>query len=198
MANKQQRERDEIKWMIAREIPALRRYATLLVRNRDGGDDLVQDTLERAMNKSHTWRREGSIRSWLYRIQYSVFLNRYRKAHVREIADSDAVEQAAGIAPGGQENTLEYKRLMVAIEKLKPRQRDVLMLVAAQGFSYDQAAAIMDVPVGTVRSRLARARSDLRALMKETGNAETHALSPADTGAPQIHVGTAAREERKS
>ena len=164
-----QHERREIDWMIAREIPALRRYARVLMRGRGDQDDLVQDTLERAIKKSHTWRREGSIRSWLYRVQYTVFINRYRKqANLKEVTAENMDETLPMAVNASQDTKLECQRMLKALEKLKPRHSEVLLLVAVEGFSYDQAAQIMDVPVGTVRSRLARAREDLRAEMKNT------------------------------
>ncbi|MDP7142845.1 MAG: RNA polymerase sigma factor [Alphaproteobacteria bacterium] len=174
-----QHERREINWMIAREIPALRRYAQTLLRGRGDKDDLVQDTLERAIKKSHTWRREGSIRSWLYRVQYTVFLNRYRKqANLKEVTAKDMNENPVMSVKATQGAELECQRVLKALENLKPRHSEVLLLIAVEGFSYDQAAQIMDVPVGTVRSRLARAREDLRAEMQHT------ALHDKDTQTP--------------
>ncbi|WP_281300488.1 MULTISPECIES: RNA polymerase sigma factor [unclassified Iodidimonas] len=161
--------------MIAREIPALRRYARILMRGRGDKDDLVQDTLERVIRKSHSWRREGSIRSWLYRVQYTVFLNRYSKqANLKEVAADDMSENPALSINASQDVRLECHRMFKALENLKPRHSEVLLLVAVEGFSYDQAAQIMNIPVGTVRSRLTRARADLRAEMKNTAlNHET-------------------------
>lgn len=164
-----QHERQEINWMIAREIPALRRYAQILMRGKGDKDDLVQDTLERAIKKSHTWRREGSIKSWLYRVQYTVFLNRYRKqSNLKEVNVDDMSESPVMAVNASQEGRLECQRMLKALESLKPRHREVLLLVAVEGCSYDQAALIMDIPVGTVRSRLARAREGLRAEIKNT------------------------------
>lgn len=179
------REREEVHWLIAQEIPALRRYAHILLRNKDKNDDLVQDTLERAIRKSHTWRREGNIRSWLYRIQYSVFINSYRKTQLREVAQQDVVEGTATAIPSTQEQELEYKNVIEAAEELKPRQREVLLLVAVEGLSYDQVAHIMDIPVGTVRSRLARAREDLRAAVK---NREVVPASREERGGKNIRT----------
>lgn len=166
-----QHERSEIQWMIAREIPALRRYARILMRGQGDKDDLVQDTLERAIKKSHTWRRDGSIRSWLYRVQYTVFLNRYRKqVNLKEVSavDGTLVDMPSAAINAPQDTKLECQRMLKALQNLKSRHSEVLLLVAVEGFSYDQAAQIMDVPVGTVRSRLARAREDLRGEMRDT------------------------------
>lgn len=164
-------EKQEINWLIANEIPALRRYAHILMQGRGDKDDLVQDTLERALKKSHTWRREGSIRSWLYRIEYTVFLNKYRKTALKEINGDDVIEHMTDGDTATQNTRLECRKVLHALGHVKPRHREVLLLVAVEGFSYDEAAAIMDIPVGTVRSRLARAREDLRGALKDTGMA---------------------------
>jgi len=164
-----EQERREINWMIAREIPSLRRYAQTLLRGATGKDDLVQDTLERAMNKVHTWRREGSIRSWLYRIQYTVFVNRYQSEMRRQEVTSEGIEESGlMVSNENHDSRLECQRMVKALDRLKMQHSEVLVLIAVEGFSYDQAARILDVPVGTVRSRLSRAREDLRAQMKVT------------------------------
>jgi RNA polymerase sigma-70 factor (ECF subfamily) len=174
-----QHERDEVHWLIAQEIPALRRYAHVLMgKTPERRDDLVQDTLERALNKSHTWRREGNIRSWLYRIQYSVFISRYSKTHLKEVFSEDIGEETAiSSESAAQEHELEYKRVIEATYKLKPRHREVLVLVAIEGMSYDEVAQIMDIPVGTVRSRLARAREELRAELENPSPRKTNTPS---------------------
>lgn len=171
MVGRGRREREEINWMIAHELPALRRYANILLRGGEKMDDLVQDTLERAMKKSHTWRRDGNIRSWLYRIQYTVFLNHYADSAPVEIPAQTAID-ITGEYEGqqAQESRLNGRRVLDAVHQLPAAHRDVLLLVAAQGCSYDETARIMDIPVGTVRSRLARARSELRAMLGDTGH----------------------------
>ena len=161
-------EQREVNRLIAQEIPALRRYAQVLMQGAGDKDDLVQDTLERAIKKSSAWRKDGSIRSWLYRIQYTVFINRYRKkANLKEVSTDVVGENAALTTHPRPDVKLECRQMLCALEKLKPRQREVLLLVAVEGFSYDQVAQIMDIPVGTVRSRLSRAREDLRVEMKK-------------------------------
>jgi RNA polymerase sigma-70 factor (ECF subfamily) len=121
------------------------------------------------MKKSHTWRRDGNIRSWLYRIQYTVFLNHYARANPVEIAAQPAIDMTGGHeGQQAQETRLNGRRVLEAAHQLAPAHRDVLLLVAAQGCSYDETARIMDLPVGTVRSRLARARAELRAILGDT------------------------------
>lgn len=99
-----------------------------------------------------------------------MFLNRYRKqANLKEVSSEDgALDTPAMAINASQDIKLECQRMLKALQNLKPRHSEVLLLVAVEGFSYDQAAQIMDIPVGTVRSRLARAREDLRGEMKNT------------------------------
>lgn len=151
----------ETKWLIAREIPRLRRYALALTRDPAAADDLVQDTLERALRKRHLWRRKGSLRGWLYRILYHVFLNQgpRRRRHAREVDLDDAPEP---VAPGSAEAALVRRDIVAAMQDLPAEQRAAIALTAVEGLSYDEAAAALDIPVGTLRSRLSRGRERLR------------------------------------
>ncbi|MFW5641382.1 MAG: RNA polymerase sigma factor [Roseicyclus sp.] len=151
----------ETKWLIAREIPRLRRYALALTRDPVAADDLVQDTLERAIAKRHLWRRQGSLRGWLYRILYRIFLNQVprRRRRAREVDLQDAPEP---VAPGSPEAPLVRRDIVTAMQELPPEQRAAIALTAVEGLSYDEAAAALDIPVGTLRSRLSRGRERLR------------------------------------
>lgn len=148
---------DEIKWLIAREIPHLRRYARGLVRDPDAADDLVQDCLERALRKRHLWSRRGTVRNWLFRILFRVFSN----GRQRYAPPLKPLEQAPG-DPARQEGWLVCRDIGDAVQRLPAEQRAAILLVALEGMSYDEAAGIMGVPVGTVRSRLSRGRDALR------------------------------------
>lgn len=151
----------ETKWLIAREIPRLRRYALALTRDPAAADDLVQDTLERAIRKQHLWKRHGSLRGWLYRILYHVFLNQSprRRRQASEI-DIDAVPEP--VASGSPESGLVRRDIVTAMQELPAEQRAAIALTAVEGLSYDEAAAALDIPVGTLRSRLSRGRERLR------------------------------------
>lgn len=153
----------ETKWLIAREIPRLRRYALALVNDPVAADDLVQDTLERAIRKRHLWTRRGSVRSWLFRIQYTVFINQAgrRNRARREIELDDAPPP---VEPSSQEETLACRDIVGAMRRLPPEQRAAIALTAIEGLPYDEAAAVLRIPVGTLRSRLSRGRDRLRAL----------------------------------
>lgn len=149
---------------IEREIPFLRRYAYALTRNGDDADDLVHDCVARALSRWHLKRADGSVRAWLYRILTNLFLSdRRRAARRRNVPlDTEGPEQAVA-AP--QEVQVELSQVMDAIGTLSEERRAVLLLVAVEDFSYEEAARVLDIPLGTVMSRLSRARNDLRQAM---------------------------------
>ncbi len=145
-------------------IPALRRYAHALVRDGQRADDLVQDCLERAVAKRHAWRGDGPVQAWLFRI----LINRHRdliRAAPRPghlVAVEDLPHEPATI--GGQEAHLDLRDLHDAMGRLPPDQREALLMVVLGGRSFAQAAAILEIPKGTLMSRIARARATLRVL----------------------------------
>ena len=155
---------DEVKWLMAREIPRLRRYARSLTANADAADDLVQDCLERAIRKQYLWRRHGSIRNWLYRILYNVFLNQVQQHNkLRRHVSLDGIDEAL-TAPARQEQQIYCKDIVAAMQELPDEQRAAIALTALEGLSYDEAAEVLDIPIGTLRSRLFRGRDKLREL----------------------------------
>lgn len=138
---------------VERELPYLRRYARGLTRAPDAADDLVQDCIARALDCRSDWRG-GSMRAWLYRIMYSTFIDQIRRAKLRATEPlKDGQDER--VAPF---MTAELLDAWKAIDRLPAEQRAVLLLVAVEGQSYREAAKITGVPVGTVMSRLARAR----------------------------------------
>lgn len=145
---------------IEASIPALRRFARALMRDQDRADDLVQDCLERAVAKRHQWRGDGPVQAWLFRI----LLNRYRDLHrprpVHLVAIHDLTVEPA--QDGGQEQSLALREVQDAIAQLPLDQREVLLIVALEGKSFDEAASLLDIPKGTLMSRLARGRATLR------------------------------------
>jgi len=143
-------------------IPALRRYARALVRNRANADDLVQDCLERAVSRWNQ-RRDGEVRSWLFSILHNLAIDQFRKIAARgrhltvdETSESDLSDTAA------QEHRLMYQDVLNKLAKLPEEQRSVLLLVAVEDLSYADAAKVLNIPVGTVMSRLSRARERLQ------------------------------------
>lgn len=162
------KEKSEVVARIASELPHLRRFARVLTGQPELADDVVQDTVERGLRKWSNWRRDGSIRSWLFGIEYRIFLDhckhRARPAEVGVAQDVDDIPQVSetfSSAPA-QIHHLTLSRVMAAVDDLPVQQRSVLSLVTLEGLSYDEVVKIMKAPIGTVRSRLFRAREALR------------------------------------
>ena len=152
--------------LIEPHIPALRRYAFALLRDRDRADDLVQDTLERALSRWLLRRADGDVRAWLFTIQRNLHVSRWRSERLR--GANVELDEAAGAVPARQEAALEVHDVLAAMEHLPEEQKSLLLLVGVEDFSYGDAARILGMPIGTVMSRLSRARQRLRALV-ETG-----------------------------
>jgi RNA polymerase sigma factor (sigma-70 family) len=144
-------------------IPALRRYAHGLMRDRATADDLVQDCLERAISRWHQRREENDPRSWMFTILHNLAINRMRQKHRRgpHIPLEDADEDSVALEPP-QEDELRHDDLMRALDCLPEDQRAILLLVSVEDLSYAEAAKVLKIPIGTVMSRLARARERLR------------------------------------
>lgn len=154
---------------IAACVPALRRYARALTHDRDGADDLVQDCLERAIAKRSLWRPVGPIRPWLFRILLNLHRNQIRSLRRRPLAvPVDELAESLP-APGSQFERATLAETARAMERLPLEQREALLLVAVEGLGYTEAAAILDIPVGTLMSRLGRARTALRQMTSENG-----------------------------
>ena len=152
-------------------VPALRRYARALTRSADLADDLVQDCLERAIARRGLFRPTGPLRAWLFTILLNLHRNALRASHRHgELVDIDSVAEPSIPAP--QPGHIALAELARAIDTLPMEQKHALLLVTLEGFAYQEAADILDIPLGTLMSRLGRARAALRVL---TGNpAEPH------------------------
>ena len=146
-------------------IPSLRRYARGLTADRDRADDLVQDTLERAWGRFSMWQKRGEIRAWMFGILHNAFVDRLRSQRSRpEDSAGDEVPELPERAT--QADRLEVRDLDRALQRLPREQRQVLLLVGVEELSYQEVATALGVPVGTVMSRLSRARERLRAEME--------------------------------
>ena len=152
-------------------IPALRRYARALMRDRARADDLVQDCLERAVSR-WSQRRDGDVRAWLFTILHNLAVNQFRQAtsRGRHLRLDEAGEEVFAEA-AAQEQKLVYQDVLDKLAKLPEDQRTVLLLVAVEDLSYAEAAKVLGIPVGTVMSRLSRARERLQQELE--GRAET-------------------------
>jgi RNA polymerase sigma-70 factor (ECF subfamily) len=155
----------EIYQRIEAEIPRLRRYARALTRDAAATDDLVQDGLARALGKLHLWQEGTDLRAWLFTILHNQFVNQVRRA-IREGAPVGLSETEPLLTQAPhQGKRLELLDLERAIGKLPHEQRSVILLVGLEGKRYEEVAEILNVPIGTVRSRLSRGREALRRLM---------------------------------
>ena len=152
---------------VAAEIPRLRRYARALVGGNAEADDLIQDTLERALAKLDQWRDGESPRKWLFSILHNLHVDGLRRKSRRPPhvgLDSLGPEQSAPAADGASGRDLDR-----ALQQLSGDQREVVLLVGLEGLTYAETAEVLDIPVGTVMSRLARGRGRLRTLMDYEG-----------------------------
>lgn len=151
-------------------IPALRRYAAALLRNRDDADDLVHDCLVRALDKLHTRRDDADVRAWLFTILHNLFVSQLRRTKARPASESlDETHEAAMSMRPDQESSLQWRDLIRGLNALPVEQRSVILLVSVEDLSYADAASVLGIPVGTVMSRLARGRERLRQLTEEDG-----------------------------
>ena len=164
-------------------IPKLRRYARALTRDSTRADDLVQSCLVRALAKSHLWQSGTDLRAWLFTVLHNQHVNDVRRAQ-RE-GTSVPVDDAMPllITPASQDASLQLRDLDRAMARLAEEQRQVLLLVGLEGMPYEEAAMVLQVPVGTIRSRLSRGRAELRRLMRMSEYADRASTIPADRDA---------------
>ena len=161
---------------IEAEIPRLRRYARALSRDMAAADDLVQDCLTRALAKLHLWQHGTDLRAWLFTILHNQYVNHVRRT-VRERMAVGLNEREPRLARAPQQGgRLELRDLDRALAKLPDTQRSVVLLVGLEGMRYEEVAAVLDVPVGTIRSRLSRGREALRRLVGIIPDAEAEAV----------------------
>lgn len=148
---------------IAEHLPGLRRYARVLTGDAWAADDLVQDTLERACRKWLLWRSGSDLRAWLFTLMHNLYLNQRRATASLAMLDIDTLASSlqAPEAPGDTTRDLER-----CLQRLPADQRAVLLLVALEDLSYADTARVLEVPIGTVMSRLSRARTRLRELLE--------------------------------
>ncbi len=175
-------------------IPNMRAFAISLCGNRDRADDLVQEALVKAWNHLDSFEQGTNLKAWLFTILRNAYFSELRKTK-REIADSEGQLAAKLSVPPEQQGHLDLLDLNRALSKLPPDQREALILVGAEGFSYEDAANISGCAVGTVKSRVNRARTRLNELMTTTpaqsGGAAPGAESASEESPPRPRSRTA-------
>jgi RNA polymerase sigma factor (sigma-70 family) len=162
--------------LVLEQLPGLRRYARALTSDGWAADDLVQDTLERACAKWQLWSTGSDLRAWLFTLMHNLYLNQRRAAKVAlNSVNIDDVEGELYAPARSSDEPLDLSR---CIQRLPADQRAVLLLVALEDLSYEEAARILNIPLGTVMSRLSRARHRLRELMDGGGQPAARPASP--------------------
>jgi|ERR1700730_12092247 RNA polymerase sigma-70 factor (ECF subfamily) len=149
-------------------VPSLRAFAISLSGNVDRADDLVQETLMRAIANIDSFQPGTNMSAWLFTILRNLFRSEYRKRR-REVEDADGSYADTLKSQPEQGSRLEFNEFRAALDKLPPDQREALILVGASGFSYEEAAAICECAVGTIKSRVNRARTRLADLLSIEG-----------------------------
>jgi len=153
--------------LIVEQIPHLRRYARALVGDRGQADDLVQDCLERAWSRMDLWASGTNMRAWLFTILHNLHLNTARKYHnTPTLTPLETGVRSLPVRPT-QEDRLEITGVWQAFSRLPEPQRAALLLIALEEMSYEEAAEVLDIPVGTLMSRIHRGREKLRRMMSD-------------------------------
>ena len=162
---------DTLRDQVLAAVPSLRAFGIFLTGNRDRADDLVQETLMRAWANLERFERGTNLEAWLFTILRNRFHSEYR-SRKREVEDADGSYAARLKTHPDQQTHLDYEDFRTALVKLPMDQREALLLVGAQGMSYEEAAEVCHVPLGTIKSRVFRARSRLTVLLDLTSEAE--------------------------
>lgn len=170
---------------IVDQIPALRRYARALTGNTWAADDLVQDTLERACNKWRLWLAGSDLRAWLFTLMHNLFANQVRSSVRHGHGNTVDIDDVAHELAAPDANLGPSMDLQRCLMRLPVDQRTVLLLVTLEELSYAEVAKITDVPIGTVMSRLSRARSRLHLLL-DAPAVEVPAQPNSENAAPML------------
>jgi RNA polymerase sigma-70 factor (ECF subfamily) len=152
-------------------IPSLRAFAVSLSQNADKADDLVQETLVKAWDKQASFQEGTNLKAWLFTILRNEFYSQMRKRG-REVQDSDGIMTSRLAVHPSQQGSLDLEDFRLALQQLPEDQREAIILIGASGFSYEEAAVICDCAVGTIKSRVSRARTRLQELLGVSGEAD--------------------------
>jgi RNA polymerase sigma-70 factor (ECF subfamily) len=152
-------------------IPSLRAFAMSLAQNADKADDLVQETLVKAWDKQASFQAGTNLKAWVFTILRNEFYSQMRKRG-REVQDSDGLMTARLAVHPSQNGSMDLSDFRAALETLPEDQREAIILIGASGFSYEEAAEICGCAVGTIKSRVSRARSRLQEILKVSGEGD--------------------------
>jgi RNA polymerase sigma-70 factor (ECF subfamily) len=155
-------------------IPALRRYARVLARTADQADDLVQDCLERALSRSSLYQSNTNLRAWLFTILRNIAITQTRKEKLRRIYASERIAMERRVAAPSQTDMVTLKDSLRLLGSLSNGEQEAVTLLGLKDMSYDEAAGISGLPVGTMKSRLSRGRQRLRTLMDPQADDAAH------------------------
>lgn len=155
---------DEFKRLLVAHMPGLMRYALALIGNYNSAENLVQDTLGRALKDHQQWDKNRSLKPWLHHILHNQFIDLQHRDKTSPVIDVNPEEILSVIAPA-QPDLVTMRGLLAALMKLPVEQKEVLLMVSLEGMEYREVSEIIEVPLGTVMSRLHQSRQHLRASM---------------------------------
>jgi RNA polymerase sigma-70 factor, ECF subfamily len=162
----------DFRTQLAGELPTLRRFARALTGDAALADDLVQDCLERALTKSHLYDPSRPLRAWLYAVLRNLYISGLRRTGRSTVVKTvDDLTGGEGAVDPEQEERLSAGSVTEALDRLAPQHREVIVLIGLEEMSYRDVAEILGVPLGTVMSRLSRAREQLRHILEDRGHA---------------------------
>jgi RNA polymerase sigma-70 factor (ECF subfamily) len=151
--------------LVIEHLPALRRYARTLKRTADQADDLVQDTIERALARAELFQPGTNLRAWLLTMMRNIFITGVRKAALRRTYAAELMALERRVSPASQADIVLLKDSLAVMARLSPGERQAVKLLGIEELTYEAAAHVAEVPVGTMKSRLSRGRDSLRALV---------------------------------
>lgn len=182
--------------LVSEHIPNLRRYARVLVRDSVHAEDLVQDCLERAISREALWRQGTNLRAWLFTILHNLYINQYVRHGSVAVVVPLLDEHALLSVPARQYHSVTLKDLARAFDDLPEQEQQVVLMVGLEGMQYEDAAEALGVPMGTVKSRLSRARRRLRKLMD--GDLRTSSAVPRNDGSVRPHFAPEPRPDHRT
>lgn len=170
------------------QLTTLRRYARALIRDESAAEDLVHDALVRAYERRTTFRLDGNLRAWLLSILHNTFIDNCRRRHAEQRREAEAAQLVESSRPGGQESHVRLQQIQCAFWSLPEDQRAVLHLVAIEELAYQEAADALGIPIGTLMSRLGRARAALRMIENDRGSIAPPGLQAPQTAQPRLKL----------